>query len=388
MISEGPSLVEALSGPLHDLLHSLLRPDEELRIAVRSHLGEALAATTTRLLLLREPHGVQEARLDTLSDIRATTRPSGGSLTWSSSLPGAPTSFPYPSFDGVKFTQVAVRLRRMITESNSQVSTPSAPHIAPSASPEPKCTACGAVSAPGDCWCGACGHRMVALCGECGRALRSDACFCTGCGCPVDEAALVSCPGCGAEAVPGLAYCTRCGEQVRSACGDCDRPLRFGWSFCPACGGTPTGEDAEENAGPVPAAPDQPRPFDPPHSSAADGARLNDAGVRAFEAGNLPEAARLFERAAGADPGNGAFWTNLGVARAELGDEGLALAAYRQAVVANPNQADAYLHMGTLFMEREQSTEAREAWEKVIKIAPDSEEAAEARENLRHLHEI
>ena len=39
-------------------------------------------------------------------------------------------------------------------------------------------------------------------------------------------------------------------------------------------------------------------------------------------------------------------------------------------------------------MERERSAEARELWETVIRLAPDSDEAQEAREYLKRVEDV
>jgi tetratricopeptide (TPR) repeat protein len=54
----------------------------------------------------------------------------------------------------------------------------------------------------------------------------------------------------------------------------------------------------------------------------------------------------------------------------------------------NPGELSAYLNMGYLYNQQERQTEAREMWEKVVALAPDSEEADEARQNLKDLEEV
>jgi hypothetical protein len=44
--------------------------------------------------------------------------------------------------------------------------------------------------------------------------------------------------------------------------------------------------------------------------------------------------------------------------------------------------------MGYLYNQQERQNEARELWEKVIALAPDSEEAREARDNLKDLEDV
>jgi Flp pilus assembly protein TadD len=166
--------------------------------------------------------------------------------------------------------------------------------------------------------------------------------------------------------------------------------VRKGWTFCPICGDDPNVEEEEEDPEEegLPLRVDLPAaasisPAAAPRAGSAEA--LNQAGVRAYEAENYREAVRLFREASEADPSNSSYFTNLGVACGELDDDLGAFAAYLRAVDLNPQELQAYLNMGTLYAERERPVEAREVWERLIRIAPNSEEASEARENLRHI---
>jgi Flp pilus assembly protein TadD len=110
--------------------------------------------------------------------------------------------------------------------------------------------------------------------------------------------------------------------------------------------------------------------------------------VAAYEAGDVDTAAARFAEAVRLEPGNSQHWLNLGVARSEQGDDLRAFHAYSRAVELNPREIQAYLNMGYLFMERERANDAREVWEHVVRVAPESEEAAEARRLLTNAEEI
>jgi RNA polymerase subunit RPABC4/transcription elongation factor Spt4 len=250
------------------------------------------------------------------------------------------------------------------------------------------CPECGTMLPDSAGWCPKCGHQTADPCWECGRALPTGADFCAYCGTANTQPAIVSCPGCRADVARGHGYCTACGTQARTVCSECDRPLRRDWEYCPSCGSepAPVGEvvRAAEAAQAPPSRPEivlEPEP-------AAGAAGLNEAGTSAYESENFQEAVRLFREATEAEPGNAGFWTNLGVAHSAVGDDLQAFNAYKRAVDLDPQEAAAYLFMGQLYLERERYTEAREAWEKLIAVAPDSEEAEEARDNLRNLDKV
>lgn len=241
------------------------------------------------------------------------------------------------------------------------------------------CPECAASIPLEGCWCPQCGRQVHAPCWSCTRPLEPGAAFCAYCGTRATEPAVVQCAACRAVLPPGAGYCVACGAQARIVCDECDRPLRREWLFCPACGGQPSSGDGDD---------EEPGDFTRSAPVTVTAQSLNDAGIRAYEAENYHEAARLFREAIAADGENSRYWTNLGVACGEIGDEIQALGAYRRAVELNPGELSAYLHMGSLFMSGERTAEAREMWETVIRQAPDSEEASEARDCLKHAEEL
>jgi RNA polymerase subunit RPABC4/transcription elongation factor Spt4 len=310
----------------------------------------------------------------------------GGRLIWESTHPGAPTSIDYPTYDASKYSLVAGRLQQMI----GQPKNPSTPGTAPDpagagARPCPKC----ATPVPVDgAWCPGCGLQVSDPCWECRKPLADGANFCAYCGTPNSEPAVVQCPGCKAVLGPGHGYCAACGTQARTICQSCERVLRKEWSFCPDCGGEPSPADGtvRSEAAPRREAAEAPSVWTKaPAARVREAEEANAAGIRAFETENYAEAARHFRAATEADATNASYHTNLGVAYGELDDDTQAFAAYRRAVELNPREAQAYLNMGYLYNERERTSEAREMWEKVVQLVPDSEEAREARDNLRSL---
>ncbi len=276
----------------------------------------------------------------------------------------------------------------MISKSNTNPTTTAAP--LDTLTEGKPCPQCRTVIPHDGCWCPSCGLQASDPCWECGKPLFTGARFCAYCGTATTEPALASCPNCKAVVARGHVFCSNCGDQVRIACADCERPLRREWVQCPYCGGERTsmlgqGEDQTESAVSIEV---EDRPLEVRRPGQRNGEELNAAGARAYEAGNYQEAIRLFRQATEAEPENARYFTNLGVAYGEEGDYKRALAAYRRATELDPRELPAYLNMGYLYNEQERTPEAREMWEQVIALAPDSDEAAEARTNLENLEEV
>lgn len=395
MISEGPALIEALPGELQNTLNGAVPPDEEILIAVRGTTREAFAATGKRLLHLlapvisgSAPVEIRETPLTAVSEVRSEAKPVGGRLVWMAD--GVEHAVDYPTYDVSKYNLVTIRLKQMIGERHTPKPPPQAPAFQPTGGDQP-CPKCGSGIPATASWCPNCGLQAFDPCWQCGRALLQGGNFCAYCGTPNTEPAVVQCRECDGVVGQGQSFCPQCGAQARIVCGDCDRPQRKDWKSCPYCAGEPVW--AEEGMEPSVARLTGDEPEDPSawlsnRPAPQDAEKLNRSATQAYQAERYEEAARLFKQAVEADPTNSGYWTNLGVAHSAAGDDSQALAAYRRATELNPNEISAFLFMGQLHLERESYTEAREAWEQVVRIDPDSAEAEEARENLRSLEDV
>lgn len=258
--------------------------------------------------------------------------------------------------------------------------------------PEPRtCTRCHNRIPADGAWCPRCGLQVADPCWQCGRGLPQHSRFCTWCGTPVGEPAVLECGECGAQVGPGHGYCSACGTQVRIVCRSCDRPMRREWRRCPTCGGLPSwaeeGEEGEAGEAPRAAAPS--RVVAPPadeeleRDREADADHFNQAGIQAYEAEDYEEAVLQFRRATDANPDHARYFTNLGVAYGELGRTDEAIAAYQSALELDPKESEAYLPLAYLFEDGGERGRATELLQELLREAPDSEEAEEAREVLR-----
>ena len=390
MIAGGPSLVESLPTLIHDALTASLEPGEQLYVAARAQGQDCLAVTASRVFRM-SVDGAGKLRsqcvpLTQVRDIEVEAGPLGGRLSWLERDRTDRVILGFAGYDGGKFHRVAATMRQLASAavgaetSRARVEGDPRPAVGDTAS----CGRCGHPTRAGSAYCGGCGARVSDACSECGSGLDPADRFCSQCG-ATQEPAPTGCSECGAPGVARQCFCTVCGFQMAAACGCCGRVVRAGWTYCPSCGETLVDDatdgleeiDSEEDADE--ASLELPRP---------DPERLNRLGVSAFERDDFHEACRYFSEAVRVDPQNAGYQTNLGVAFGELGDDLQAFAAYRRAIELDPDQLPAYLHMGSLFLERERHTDAREIWERLIRQSPKSEEAAEAREYLRQLDDV
>lgn len=256
------------------------------------------------------------------------------------------------------------------------------------------CPKCSTALPAGGAWCPACGLQVADVCGLCSSPLEPAWNYCPRCGSSAGEPGTIPCPSCREPVAVAFTFCTRCGARARALCGGCGRPQRREWTFCPACG-TP------EGARPTPPSP-LPHPTHPggastppfPHGEGGPGGvgreaeAFNEQGKHAYEADDLDTAIAAFRQAVALDPTNADYQTNLAVALDEREMDAEALAAYERALELNPRQVTALLNIGYIFSETERFEEARQVWEQVIRIDPTSEEAQEARDNLRNLDEL
>lgn len=248
------------------------------------------------------------------------------------------------------------------------------------------CPRCRTLLEPDGAWCTRCGYQARETCWECGRPLAPGSEVCAGCGLPGSQPSTFNCGGCGHSAGRLETYCTVCGEQVQPACAECDTRMRSSWSHCPQCGGERADPETEPEIA-LDLSHIAPKDSPPPEGE-APGAAENAEGVNAYAAERFEEARRAFQAAVDLDPSNPEYLISLAVTSGELGDREAEEANLRRALKCDPQHPQALLYLGNLHLEREEQSLARDCWEQVIAVAPSSEEAAEARENLAHLDSI
>ncbi|MBP1750422.1 MAG: tetratricopeptide repeat protein [Deltaproteobacteria bacterium] len=115
------------------------------------------------------------------------------------------------------------------------------------------------------------------------------------------------------------------------------------------------------------------KPSVPAISAAVD---YNAQGMRKAKAGNMKEAAGLFEKAVQASPDNFNAWNNLGLALRKIGRNEKAVKAYQRAIAINPDFALVYKNLGIVFEQMGRKKEAAEAY---LKYAELNRSAADAR---------
>jgi tetratricopeptide (TPR) repeat protein len=94
-------------------------------------------------------------------------------------------------------------------------------------------------------------------------------------------------------------------------------------------------------------------------------------GRLCWEDGNVSEAASLLERAVAGDcPAS--TWFDLGVARQDLGDQGGAAKAYRQALAKNPDYAQAAVNLGIALQESGDVDAAIGAYQTAYRLRPST----------------
>jgi tetratricopeptide (TPR) repeat protein len=219
---------------------------------------------------------------------------------------------------------------------------------------------------------------------------------------PAGEAETLTCGSCGAAVRRSYLYCPACGGQLWTLCAGCNAPIEDDWRFCAICGRDLSGQSADPRAmrrvltmharrGTSPPSatqrPEAPAPEEIPEltqpAAETDSAeQMNRRGVELYEQGELEQAIASFQQAIQLDSTKGKFYTNLGVAYGDADQAKEAKQAYQTAIRLNPDDPAPLLYLGGLLAEDDDHAGARELWERVIAIAPNTPEAREARNNL------
>jgi cytochrome c-type biogenesis protein CcmH/NrfG len=168
--------------------------------------------------------------------------------------------------------------------------------------------------------------------------------------------------------------------------------IMIGWIVgsqqpCPRQAGVPSGAPAQQaDAAPAPPPLDESRV-----SAMKSAAQQNpaDAGTRVqlgnmyFDAGRYPESVEWYEAALKIDPKDVNASTDLGIAYYYMNEPDKALAQFDRSLQVDPKHAKTLLNMGIVRAFGKQDLKgAAEVWEKVLVVAPGTDEARAARQAL------
>lgn len=147
-----------------------------------------------------------------------------------------------------------------------------------------------------------------------------------------------------------------------------------------------TGAPQAQGPGQPPPALDQNRVAQLEAEATAD---PRNAGVRAqlgnmyFDSERFEDAARWYEAALAIDPRNVNVSTDLGIVYYYTNQPDRALAQFDKSLAIDPSHSKTLLNVGVVRAWGKQDLDgAAQAWERVVQVAPDSEEARRARQGL------
>jgi len=123
----------------------------------------------------------------------------------------------------------------------------------------------------------------------------------------------------------------------------------------------------------------------PPVPAVSAAVDYNAEGMKKAKAGNMEEAAGLFEKAVKASPDNFNAWNNLGLALRKIGRKEEAVKAYQRAIAINPNFALVYKNLGIAFEQMGRKKDAAGAYLKYAELNQSAADARAAREKAAKL---
>ena len=88
------------------------------------------------------------------------------------------------------------------------------------------------------------------------------------------------------------------------------------------------------------------------------------------------------------EPENAGYHCNLAVAYDECDRDAEALVEYQKTLQLKPDDLTALLYLGYMYSENDEFDKAQQYWGQILRIAPDSAEAQEVQQNLRHQGEL
>ena len=99
-------------------------------------------------------------------------------------------------------------------------------------------------------------------------------------------------------------------------------------------------------------------------------------GLQCQQSGNLPQAEYFFRQALQANPSDAEAWRRLGMVCQGLGRAGEAAGAFRQALGLQPNNPEALNDLGIIWARESRLTEAAGNFQEALRLQPDYTEAA------------
>jgi tetratricopeptide (TPR) repeat protein len=168
--------------------------------------------------------------------------------------------------------------------------------------------------------------------------------------------------------------------------------LLVGWILGSQAGGPASVAAPPAQAAAAPGQTQQPTPLDEKRAAElrADALQNSTSPVPRIQLGNLyfdaeqfVESARWYEEALKLDPNDANVSTDLGIAYYYQNQPDRALEQFDRSLQIDPNHSKTLLNIGVVRAWGKQDLDgAAKAWEKVIEVAPNSEEAKRARQGL------
>ncbi len=404
-----------LSMLLSQELESQLMPGETVMVSLPGSFGEALAVTDRRAFVIRDCDSgpgctVNAHPLIGVTGAEAAASGTGGyielKLTQAVTNPDEARVY-FPTYDLEKFRQAAEFISQKVVAGVSDTrgggsENPPTNRLAGGVSDAvaKACSQCG--TAVEDTWafCIQCGTQLRALCEHCGAPTPKGSKFCRQCGVQMTESS-VECAKCGARVAGWYTYCTQCGSLRQTSCVACGARIIADYRHCGNCGRL-LGSDRLD-AGAARAAQRRLQEMRTANQEVATNSRTEDEeyhppviaqnlsaeehnqrGRELFEDEDIDAAIEEFRRAAAMQPDNASYHCNLAVALDENEEDDEALSEYETTLRLDPKDLTALLSLGYMYNEGGVAETAQKYWNRVLEIAPDSPEAQEVRDNLRH----
>lgn len=395
-----------LSMGIEEDLNKHLLPGESIIISLPGGFGEAFVVSDKRAIVIREQESginpvanVYAYPLGKVTGAAAVASGTGGYIELKLSEPAADQDAVrvyFPSYDLNVFEGAGEYIAQLVA-SRSQP-TAAAPSTSVSAN-ERSCPKCGAAVEKRSVFCSGCGEQLLRLCAQCGSASPSGVEFCDQCGREFVEQT-VSCAKCGARVRSFMIYCTECGSIQRTSCAQCGAMVIESWKYCTYCGRllgsgvinprTSAARHLRERLDQVDEIPEPPKAAEDasvtPTSRTAE--EHNQCGRELFDSGDTKGAIREFQAAIVMDPSNASYHCNLAIAYDDSDEDMKAFDEYAKTLDLDPSDLTALLSLGYMYSENDEPGKAEAVWNKILQVAPDSAEAQEVKENLRHREQL